>query len=91
MIVLMRRFEWLGATARQVEQDRWLAGLRQIIAQPPGVDSTLNFFFFQKPRLSTAAHEEFITKGYQVVMVRPSSYSPASVPTRQVLSFRPDI
>ena len=28
MIVLMRRLEWLGATARQVGQDRWLAGLK---------------------------------------------------------------
>lgn len=46
---------------------------------------------FQISRLSPAAHEEFITKGCQMVIARPSPYSLASVLTRQAPPFRPDI
>lgn len=90
MIVLMWRLEWLGATARQVGQDRRFAGLKANHRSATRCRLDIGKFF-QKSRLSPAAHEEFITKGCQMVMARPSPYSPASVLTRQVLSFRPDI
>jgi hypothetical protein len=86
---LMRKLEGLVQRPARWGKIDGLQGSRQIIAQPPGVDSAWEIFF--RNLVSPAAHEEFITKGCQTVMARPSPYSPASVPARQVLSFRPDI